>query len=200
MLTTAQQKVKKELEELHANGLFHHEAETVSPINKHSMKKWIYSIIGVFLICSFFMINFWISNQKEIVSYLSIEQNFTEQSAKLLNDVLEKNNLNLQQAKATQAKILSQEMDVKAPPRFKDHHLDLIDVMEQRLVIVTYLSSAKSIDSVRLNKYIIDLDVKRELAADSLLKAFDRETIKYVLQEDGTVQYWIKSKSYHYEK
>jgi hypothetical protein len=200
MLTSAQQKVKQELDELHANGLFHHNLGTVPPRNKYSMKKWLYSIIGIILLCSFFLFTFSTSNHVEIVSYLMKEQSYNEQSAKLLIDILEKNNLNLQQAKTTQALLLSQEVDVKAPSSFKDHHLDLTDVLEQRLAILTYLATVKRIDPVRLHKYLIELDVKQELANDSLLKAFDRENITYVLQEDGTVQYWVKSKSYQYNK
>ncbi|ETI69654.1 hypothetical protein [Neobacillus vireti] len=194
MLTAAQQKVKQELEELHAKGHFHKEVECSSPASKPSKKKWILSLIGVLLFCSFMIIHFSFSNHEEIVSYLTIEQNYSEQSVQLLNDILEKRNLD-QEAQEVQTKFLSKEMEVKAPASFKNHHQDMIAAMEQRLTIVSYLAG-KNIDPVRLNKYLIELDVKQELAADSLLKAFDREKIEYVVKDDGTVQYWINSKSY----
>jgi hypothetical protein len=195
MLTAAQKKVKQELEELHANSLFQKEEERISPDNKRSMKKWIFSLIGVLLFCSFMIIHFSFSNHEEIVSYLTMEQNYSEQSAQLLNDILEKRNLDLQVAKEAQAKFLSKEMDVKAPASFKNHHQDMIAAMEQQLTILSYLAG-RNIDPVRLNKYLIELDVKQELAADSLLKAFEREKIEYVVKDDGTVQYWINTKSY----
>jgi hypothetical protein len=195
MLTAAQKKVKQELEELYANSLFQKEEERISPDNKRPMKKWIFSLFGVLLFCSFMIIHFSFSNHEEIVSYLTIEQNYSEQSAQLLNDILEKRNLDLQVAKEAQAKFLSKEMDVKAPASFKNHHQDIIAVMEKRLTILSYLAG-KNFDPVRLNKYLIELDVKQELAADSLLKAFEREKIEYVVKDDGTVQYWINTKSY----
>ncbi|WHY85461.1 hypothetical protein QNH39_23065 [Neobacillus novalis] len=195
MLTAAQQKVKQELEELHANGHFQKEVKFNSPANKRSKKKRIFLLIGVLLFCLFIIIYFSSSNHEEIVSYLAIEQNYTEQSAQLMNDVIEKRNLDLQEAKETQTKFLSNEIAVKAPASFKNHHQDMIAAMEQRLTILSYLAG-KNIDPVRLNKYLIELDVKQELAADSLLTAFEREKIEYVVQDDGTVQYWINSTSY----
>ncbi|MFF2448955.1 hypothetical protein ACFVSW_17880 [Neobacillus sp. NPDC058068] len=195
MLTPAQQKVKQELEELHANGLFNKEVECNPPASKRSMNKWIFSLIGVFLLSSFIILNLSFSNHEEIVSYLTIEQNYSKQSGQLLNDILEKRNLDLQEAKEAQAKFLSKERAVKAPASLKNHHQDMIAVMEQRLAILSYLV-ANNIDPVRLNKYLMELNVKQELAADSLLKAFEQEKIDYVVQEDGTVQYWINSKSY----
>lgn len=52
----------------------------------------------------------------------------------------------------------------------------------------------------QLNKYLIELSVKQELAVESLTKGFEKEKIKYLLRENGTIQYWIKSKSYGIEK
>lgn len=195
MLTPAQQKVKQELEELHANGLFNKEVECNSPASKRSMKKLIFSLTAFLLLCSFIILNLSFSNHEEIVSYFKIEQNYSRESGQLLNDILEKRNLDLQEAKAAQAKFLSKERAIKTPASFKNHHQDMIAVMEHRLTIISYLAG-KNIDPVRLNKYLMELDVKQELAADSLLKAFEQEKIDYVVQDDGTVQYWINSKSY----
>jgi hypothetical protein len=61
--------------------------------------------------------------------------------------------------------------------------------MEQRLMILNSFPK----------KNLIALDVQQELVMDSLVKAFKREHIKYALQGDGTIQYWIKSKSFLYE-
>lgn len=50
MLTTAQQKVKQELEELQINALAHHNDKTVIPRKKHSIKKWIFTITSILLL------------------------------------------------------------------------------------------------------------------------------------------------------
>jgi uncharacterized membrane protein YukC len=50
MLTTAQQKLKQELEELQLNALSHHYEETVIPRKKHSLKKWFFTITSILLL------------------------------------------------------------------------------------------------------------------------------------------------------
>lgn len=44
MMTTAQQKVKQELEELKLNALIQHKSEPVLPRKKKSIKKWCMTI------------------------------------------------------------------------------------------------------------------------------------------------------------
>ncbi|MDR7240835.1 hypothetical protein [Neobacillus drentensis] len=55
MMTTAQQKVKQELEELKLNALVHQNSEPVLPRKKRSSKKWILTttlILVTILTCS----------------------------------------------------------------------------------------------------------------------------------------------------
>jgi hypothetical protein len=64
--------------------------------------------------------------------------------------------------------------------------------MEQRLAILSNTSVSQ--------KTLTELSVREELALDSLQTAFDREQIKYLQKDDGSIQYWIHSKSYLYQK
>lgn len=51
MLTTAQQKVKRELEELQITAaLAHSKNQTIIPRKKSSFKKWIFTIIAILLL------------------------------------------------------------------------------------------------------------------------------------------------------
>ncbi|WP_066065335.1 hypothetical protein [Neobacillus soli] len=201
MLTAAQQKVKQELEELQIRAQVHSNDEAVSTNNSRSLKKWAYAIGGLFaliLICSFFLSDYAASTPEKIVSYLAIEQNCNVQSEQLLYDLIEKNAITPQHAKAMQAELLKKVHALKAPSSFNGHKQDLIDVFEQQLEIITYLSNIKTLNSTQLNKKIIELNIKKELAAESLMNAFANKHIKYLRQEDGTVHYWVESKMYQY--
>ncbi len=201
MLTPAQQKVKQELEELQANALFHQDNETVTPVQPSSKKKWIYITMGssaLILLFSLAIIGIWTTNQTKVVPYLASEQQYKRQSEKLLNDCLENNTTDLNQAKREQAELLKKVKDLRAPSSLKNHQQDFLAVMEKQQEILTYLATTKSRSSITLNKKLIDLHVKQELAVDSLLQSFDREKMKYILHEDGSVHYWVNSKAYQY--
>src|SRR2546423_1407682 len=77
---------------------------------------------------------------------------------------------------------------------FKEHQQDFINVMQQRFVIFSVTKKKE----VQLNSYVNELNVIQELAIDSLISAFDREKIKYIESDNGSLQYWINSKSYQY--
>lgn len=203
MLTPAQQKVKQELEELKASGLLHHEdEETVPPALRHPMKKWAYTVsILVLLIIMYagYMIGFSVPKQERISSFLAKEQEYNQQSAALLDDFLNKHPLNLEEAIGRQERLIGKVEDLPAPAGFKVHKQDLIRVFQQRHAIFTYLAHSKTADPMRLNKLLMELDVKEELVKDSLLNAFQHENIKHGIKGDGSVQYWINGEVYTFE-
>jgi type IV secretory pathway TrbF-like protein len=148
MLTTAQQKVKQELEELQINALVYHNEKTIIPRKSHSLKKWMFMIISILVLnvaCSLLIKGYWTQEQAQLVSYLTTVDVYNEQN------------------------------------------------------MMTNLEDPKHSEQ-QLNKYLIELSVKQELAVESLTKGFEKEKIKYLLRENGTIQYWIKSKSYDIEK
>lgn len=201
MLTTAQQKVKQELEELQANALFHHEPEPASSSQQRSMKKRTYITIGIFvlmIIITFLLIEFLTPTHENTISYLAIEQQYNRQSEKLLSDCMELNTAEFENAKSDQTALLKKVTALEAPSSLQDHKHDLLDVMKQRQDIITYLASSKNSNSLTLNKKLIELNIKQELALDSLRKAFDREKIKYIMHENGTFQYWVNGEVYQY--
>jgi hypothetical protein len=60
MLTPAQQKVKRELEELQINALAYPKEQTIIPRKRQSFKKWSFIIIAILMLivtCSLFLID-----------------------------------------------------------------------------------------------------------------------------------------------
>ncbi|MBT2698228.1 hypothetical protein J7E79_12465 [Bacillus sp. ISL-40] len=75
MLTTAQQKVKQELEELQINALVYHNEKTIIPRKSHSLKKWMFMIISILLLivaCSLLIKGYWTHKgfEKEKIKYI----------------------------------------------------------------------------------------------------------------------------------
>ncbi|MFC4800167.1 hypothetical protein ACFPA1_12500 [Neobacillus sp. GCM10023253] len=205
MLTPAQQKVKQELEELKTNASYwgHPMSETLSPAKINIHKNWIVVFLGIILLILIFSLltmNLASPKNKRIVSYLKNEQRYQRESSTLLEDCLENRASNLQEVKAKQNELLPMLKDLPVPSGFREYNQELLSVFEQRLFIITYLAETKTIDPVLLQKFLIELDVKQELAKDSLLKAFDSKKIKYRVQENGAIEYWVNGKSYLYEE
>jgi len=202
MLTSAQQKVKQELEELQANAIFHHEPETLPPTQKHPRKKWFYVTIGFFtfiiIISSIFMIKLLTHSHENTISYLAIEHKYYRQSEKLLNECVEDNTADIEKKNEDHAALLKKVNALETPSSLKGHRQDLLDVIEQRQDILIFLAAANNSNSLTLNKKLIELNIKQELAFDSLVKAFEREKIKYILNEDGTIQYRVNGNVYEY--
>lgn len=199
MLTPAQQKVKQELEELQLKALVY-QNEKGNPDKRPSSKKWIYILVAICATtCSFILLlDFSTDTQEEIASYLQIEQEYAKQSAELFNEITKKDSDTLQESGIMQTKIQKKVHSLEAPAILTEHKSDLLDVIQQRRDIISYLTETKNNNSIQLNKKLIELSIKEEMAADSLLSAFDREKIHYDTQEDGTVQYWVNSVAYHY--
>lgn len=60
MLTPAQQKLKRELEELQINAIAHPKDQTSIPRKRNSVKKWSFTIIAILLLivsCFLFLID-----------------------------------------------------------------------------------------------------------------------------------------------
>jgi len=199
MLTPAQQKVKQELEELQAAGRFHHKAqqEFHAP-QPSSLKKWMLPLVGMLLILLLVVMYLFHSNQSETVAYLVKEQHLYQQSEKLLNETLYEKPVDYQEAKMKQIQLWKKLSELDSPSRLHDHKIDLLDVMEQQQEVLIYLTASKNIDSATLNQKMIELQVRQELAFDSLRTALERDKFKYETLEDGAVRYWVYSKIYTY--
>ncbi|WP_423799701.1 hypothetical protein [Neobacillus sp. SAB-20_R2A] len=205
VLTPAQQKVKQELEELKANGSYRDQliSENPIPAKTNSHKNWIFAALGIILLILFsslLTMNLAGLKNEKIVSFLKKEQRYHRESSTLLEDCLENRAPNLQADKAKQNDLVTMLKDLPVPSGFRDYKQELLSVYEQRLFIITYLAETKTIDHGLLQKFLIELDVKQELAKDSLLKAFDSQKIKYHVQENKAIEYWINGKSYLYEE
>jgi flagellar basal body-associated protein FliL len=192
MLTPAQQKVRQELEELQAIGRSLQNNDQVSSTIKRPRKKWILVGLLLFIFAISILAISYHNNAKheDIESYLTRAKSYDEQSKQLLRRCIDGavTEQFMLQAKSKQKELVRESKQLAAPPNFKDHHQDFIQLMEQRLTILQTLPK----------KNLIPLDVQQELMKDSLVKAFKRENITYILEEDGTIQYWIKSKFYQY--
>jgi len=199
MLTTAQQKVKQELEELQLKAFIHQNDKTASPSKRHTSKKRIIFITGFILLivtCSLLLKYFWTQKELGITSYLAKVNDYNQQSETILNNFLTDTLGNLAQSKAKQENLLVKVKNLKTPTNFQEHQQDLIALIQHRLDMMKYLEGPKHSDQIQLNQSLIELRVKQELAADSLIKGFEREKIKYLWKENGTIQYWINNQSY----
>jgi hypothetical protein len=202
MLTPAQQRVKQELDELKAFGQFHREDENIASSKKHSSNKWFYIIFGIILFTiafSFLLVGILNPSQGKVLSYLEEECKYNKESAKLLKDDLDETTANRLDSRTEQANLLKKMKALIVPPGFDEHNRDLIAVMEQRLAISAYLRKTKSTNIAQLDKYLLELNVRQELALDSLTKAFANEKIKYTSLDDGSLKYWVNGKSYRYD-
>ncbi|MCM3727705.1 hypothetical protein M3226_18715 [Neobacillus cucumis] len=199
MLTPAQQKVKQELEELQAAGKFHHKAQqefhTPQP---SSLKKWMLSFVGILLILLLVVMYLSDPNESETVAYLVKEQHVYRQSEKLLNETLYEHPVDYQEAKMKQIQLWIKLSELNSTSRLHDHKLDLLHVMEQQQEVLIDLVASKNIDSATINQKMIELQVRKELAFDSLRAALERDNFTYETLEDGSVRYWVHSKIYTY--
>ncbi|MBS4213107.1 hypothetical protein [Neobacillus rhizophilus] len=204
MLTPAQQKVKQELEELKANASYreHPMSENPIPAKTNSHKNWIFAAFGIILLIfsSMLTINLAGPKNENVVTYLKKEQRYQRESSTLLEDCLENRAPNLQWAKVKQNELITMLKNLPVPSGFREYNQELLSVFEQRLFIITYLAETKTIDPFLLQKSLIELDVKQELAKDNLLKAFDSQKIIYRVQENREIEYWVSGKSYLYEE
>ncbi|WP_066315265.1 hypothetical protein [Bacillus sp. FJAT-29814] len=205
MLTAAQQKVKQELEELKANSLDYHHDEKIVIATPKTNFSMIFMVLGVgllFLILAIITITYRAPNQKELNEYIIKEQEYNQESMKLMvgayvgADQIDIGRLKL--AKAKHADLMLKVKKMPEPTGLKAHKQDFLRVMEQREAILTMFTEGKTVDHSQLNKLLLELDIKQELAKESLLREFDRKKVKYKLNEDGSVQYWINRESYQF--
>ncbi|WP_042462551.1 hypothetical protein [Neobacillus dielmonensis] len=201
MLTEAQQKVKQELEELKLKSLFQENTEVFLPVSVQPKTRWPVYLI-TFLVLSFIFCYMTVSlskpSQQNIRSYLSKELDYNRKSNRLLADVLEAHTLEPQQAKSEQLQLLEKTKSLSVPSGFQDHGEDFLSLLEHRSMILANLAESNSIDSNTLNRYLMELEVKQELALDSLMKALDKQGIPYNSNRDGSIQYQIEQKSFEF--
>ncbi|MCM3763524.1 hypothetical protein [Neobacillus niacini] len=205
MLTTAQQKVKQELEELKANGCYHRHDEEIIVVPPKTNFSVIFTVVGVgllFLILAIIVIIYRAPNQKELNEYIIKEQEYNQESMKLMvgaydgADQIDIGRLKL--ANANHADLVLNVKKMPVPTGLKAHKQDFLRVMEQRAAILTMITESKAVNYIQLNKLLLELDIKQEMAKESLLREFDREKVKYKLNEDGSVQYWINRESHQF--
>ncbi|MBV7505696.1 hypothetical protein KW850_10570 [Bacillus sp. sid0103] len=203
MLTTAQQKVKQELEELQINALTHHYDKQVIPRKRYPFKKWIITIIAIILlmVTGFLLLKeYWTQKELGVTSYIMKAHDYNQQSETILNNFLAGNLANIVESRGKQENILIKVTKLPTSTSFDEHHQDLITVIEHRLDMMTAIKDPIHSDQIQLNKALIELSVKHELAVDSLIEGFEQEKIKYKRHVNGTIQYWINSKSYLVEQ
>ncbi|MEH7414529.1 hypothetical protein V7266_04445 [Neobacillus drentensis] len=199
MLTPAQQKVKQELEELQAAGrLYHRSQPEVHASQPYSYKKKVLPLIGILLIFLLVVLYLLHPQRSETVTYLVKEQHLYRQSEKLLNEALNGQTMNYQDAQMKQIELWKKLSVLDSPARFQDHKLDLLHVMEQQQEVLIEIAAGKNRNSVPFNQNMIELHVREELAFDSLRSALKREKFKYETFKDGTIHYWVHSKIYTY--
>lgn len=206
MLTAAQQKVKQELEELKANGQYHRPADEIIPPTKTpTLKKHVFSMIGIgFILLSFaiFVSRGSSMNQEMFNEFLMKEQEYNQASIQLAATVdavaVHLDTSNLQQVTKKHTELLMKVKEMPVPPELKAHKKDFIRVVDQRESILSSLIGTKKVDQTQMNKFLLELDIKQELAMESLVKAFDQEEIEYLVNDDGTIQYWINNESYQF--
>jgi hypothetical protein len=196
MLTPAQQKIRQELEELQVNGLLQPKQAPPLPAKKERSNNWSFYLIGILLltiICLVYYIYFSNRQHANADTYLIKVQAYNAQSDELLADFIKQPETdgNIKKALYEQNRLLKKAIELKAPEDFKEYKQDFIEVINQRKNMLSTLAFSNKIN-------LMELNVKKELAKESLERALQKAGIKYQVQEDGTLQYWIKSKPYQY--
>ena len=191
MLTPAQQKIRRELEELQFNGRFA-ASEKIDLPKKTSPRLRTFLIIGIFFLFVALIAvtgNLFKENklhgQEMMKHYVTKELTLNLQSDQLLKSCLA--NIDTNQAQTKQRKLLLMSHTLSAPVDLKDHREDFLDVMGARLSVITYLNGPKKTNDI--NRLLNELTVKQELAKESLLQALNRRQIKYIWNADGTIQF-----------
>lgn len=194
MLTPAQQKIRQELEELQVKGRLHPEKVPETPTKNHPKIKRSYYLLVLFLLIAACLLLYKeniVPKHESVYAFLTKIQSYEDQSKQLVKGVAD-GPAPSELVRKTQQDLLNNVIHLDAPSSFYEYKKDMISVMEQRLVILS--------NSTVSQKSLTELIVKEELALDSLRTAFDREQIKYIQKDDGSLQYWIHSKSYLYQK
>jgi hypothetical protein len=194
MLTPAQQKIRQELEELQVKGRSFSEKVPETPTKRRAKINWSYYLLGLLLLCAASALlykEYVVPKRESVFTFLTKIQSYEEQSKQLVKGVAN-GQVPSGQVRKKQQDLLKNVIHLGTPSSFYEYKKDMISVMEQRLVILSNTSVSQ--------KSLTELSVREELALDSLRTAFDREQIKYLQKDDGSIQYWIHSKSYLYQK
>jgi hypothetical protein len=201
MLTPAQQKLRRELEELKVNGSFTADNIIVLSNKRNPRIKMILLIISIlFLLAAFIAVidNFFkektLREHEMIVQYLAKEQSLNLQSNQLVKDCL--SNMGNVQSQIKGKQLLMKATSNPAPSVLKDHKEDFLELMEARLSLIIYFNNEK--ESNELDRLLNEVTVRQELAKESLMRALDQGHIVYIKEPDGTIHFWDKTNSYQY--
>jgi hypothetical protein len=190
LLTPAQQKIRQELEELHVKGLLHDkktEPDVALPPRQQSVKKtthhwWIYFGFAFILLAGLLIIKTFHKDQRQetAAAYLNKIRSADRQSEQLLENVKQDvDGFHIQTVKTAQAKLLQKVKQFDEPAGFAEYQEDFLAVMQQRLEAIAKPTQSN----------FITLEVKEELAKDSLRQALKRQHIPFTEKEDGTIEY-----------
>lgn len=207
-----QKHFRNQIKELNQDGYQLGEESIYHPVKRKRFKRpwWTYSLIGIILFLVTFsslpvkiyndvivykdgkMYDYLNTSKQYDIQSDMIVRNLVAQAAQLSSISLPE----LQREKTTVNRLTVETEKLKAPSIFKKHKETLIDVIQQRLFIITYLellAKTGSPYSGELTPHINELNVKQELKRSALIDAFEEANIEYTIQVDGTIQYQYKS-------
>lgn len=196
MLTPAQQKIRRELEELHLKGLLRGKDEQL--VHKRRTKlAWLFISLTALLLVSPLLARFYKTSESVRIHQYLLEVHQLEQESSVLFgeeavsnnrlDGLSPNTASFADLKKLQS-LVDKSKKLKVPRGLEDHKQDMTAVMEQR---ITAMKSPTK-------RNLVTLDVKIGLARDSLAKALKEEKVRYKVLDDDTIQFWIDNKVYQY--
>lgn len=212
MATPAQKHFRKEMKELNRSSQPFGQTDIYQPAfkSRRSKPRWSYSLIAIVLVLTLlsgmpkqFYNNFIVYKHDKMITYLQEQQAYTEQSAAILNTYLIQSstpaslNINaLQESKKSLNNLILEANNMKAPSAFKEHKNSVIEIMEKRLFIVTYievLASSSSQNYNELTPHINELNTRQQLERNQLAGIFEEEDIPYILEDDGSIRYEYKT-------
>ncbi|CAM3830069.1 hypothetical protein [Mesobacillus thioparans] len=167
-----------------------------------------YSIAGILLFLVMFSTitnklynDYIVYKHDRVLNYLQTHEDYTEKSDYILNGYITQVSQNspwdlgsLQKDKAAMNMLLIESKKLKAPSAFKSHQQAFLEVMEKRLLIITYievLAKTNSGYTEELDQHINELNVSRKLEQNRLINVFEADGIDYTILPDGKIMYRV---------
>lgn len=211
MPTPAQTHFKDQIRELNQAGYPINEETIYHPVKRKQNKRpwWTFSIIGIILfLVAFSNIPIKLYNDivvykdRKMFDYIKMSEQYNLQTSAIINTHLtqisqrsEPNSVQLQQDKEMLNKLIVETKQLKAPANFTIHKELLIDILQDRLFIITYLEMLAKTNSPygeEITVHTNDVNVKQEMLRSTLIQAFEKSNIDYTSLSDGTIQYEYK--------
>ncbi|MFU8690803.1 hypothetical protein ACNA6I_13310 [Rossellomorea sp. FS2] len=146
-----------------------------------------------------------IHHDQKIRSYLEQREQYyssSDQSFKQLINKLKKNNgnlstlsLELNEADVTLSQNYQKLMNLDPPRNFKQLHEKTIEECIIRQAAVNYLISSDAINAYKsevLSTYIEESNQKISELRPLLIEGLQKADLRYQIEEDGTLTYWVK--------